>query len=447
MSRHLPTLTLALGVAWLLGTGCDAAPPRPANVVLILADDLGYGDVGAYGNERIQTPNLDRLAQEGVRFTNGYASAPMCAPTRAALLTGRDHNRYGYDAAGTYLSEISDGTGLSLDEVLLSERLEQAGYATGIFGKWHLGSRAPFRPTARGFDVFFGHLSGAHAYFDWGKGIWGPIFRNDQIAKGDEYLTHAITREAVDFLEAERGRPFFLYVPYNAVHPPLQAPEEYLAAYADIPNLPRRTSAAMITAMDDGIGRILEAVRTHHLERDTLVIFLSDNGGFPVISSNAPLRGFKASLLEGGIRVPFLMRWTGRLPAGEVYAEPVTSLDVFPTVLAAAGVDPGDRPLDGVDLLPYLTGARQGPPHEVLHWRFLDERALRRGTMKLVRYRPPELGAGAELRTALYDLSRDEAERFDLSGERPELAAELAREMEAWDASLEASRRHPDARH
>jgi arylsulfatase A-like enzyme len=429
--RLAPLLVLP----WL-AIACGVDPPtRPPNVVLIVADDLGIGDVGAYGGEEIPTPSIDGLAREGVRFSQGYVSAPVCAPTRAGLLTGRDHNRFGHPRAGTYVEEMAWGTGLPLSEVLLSERLRKHGYATGVVGKWHLGSQAKFRPLARGFDSFFGFLTGAHQAFDWGNGLWGPVFRDADPAEGEGFLTAAITREAVDFIERHRDVPFFLYVAYDAVHAPLEAPTEAEARFAHIPNLPRRTLAAMLHVMDEGVGEISAALESAGLSDDTLLIFLSDNGANLSHSSNGKLRGWKGQLLEGGIRVPFLMRWPSVLPAGVVYDEVVTSLDVFPTVLAAAGAPaPGDRVIDGVDLLRYIDGNNSAAPHEVLGWRYRERWALRRGDLKLVRHRIP--GAGGELAVHLYDLSADPGERRDLSAERPDDAASLRRDYDAWLAGL-----------
>jgi len=417
-----------------LGCGGDA-PARPPNLVLIVADDLGIGDVGVYGGEEIPTPSIDALAREGVRFSQGYVSAPVCAPTRAGLLTGRDHNRFHYPKAGTFVEEMARGTGLSVDEVLLSDVLRGRGYATGVVGKWHLGSQSKFRPLARGFDSFFGFLTGAHQAFDWGNGLWGPVFRDSDPVEGHEFLTDAITREAVAFIERHRDAPFFLYVAYDAVHAPLEAPPEVEALFAHIANTPRRTLAAMLHVMDQGIGRISAALASAGLTDDTLVIFLSDNGGSLPHSSNGAFRGWKGQLFEGGLRVPFLMRWPAALPSGVVYDAPVSSLDVFPTALAAAGVPPPEgRAIDGVDLLPYLEGREAGAPHEVLGWRYRDRWALRRGDLKLVRHRVR--GGGGDLEVSLYDLAADPGETHDLAGERPDDAAALRRDYDAWLAGL-----------
>jgi arylsulfatase A-like enzyme len=345
---------------------------------------------------------------------------------------------------------MAQGTGLPIGEVLLSERLRGHGYATGVVGKWHLGSQAKFRPLARGFDSFFGFLTGAHQAFDWGNGLWGPVFDGTDPVEGDEFLTEAITREAVEFIERHRDGPFFLYVAYDAVHAPLEAPPEAEARFEHIANEPRRTLAAMLHVMDRGVGRISAALAATGLADDTLVMFLSDNGGSLPHSSNGGFRGWKGQLLEGGIRVPFLMRWPSTLPAGVAYDPVVSSLDVFPTVLAAVGApDPGDRVIDGVDLLPFLKGrklkdrklkdgisgdAQTAVPHETLGWRHRERWAFRRGDLKLIRHRIP--GGGGELAVHLYDLSMDPGEQHDLVEERPRDADSLQRAYDAWVAGL-----------
>ncbi len=403
-------------------------------MLLIVADDLGYGDLGVYGSPFVRTPHLDALAAQGIRFTQAYVSAPLCAPSRAALLTGRDHNRYGYDDPGTYLSEMDGSTDvvLSRREILLSQVLRAAGYATGAFGKWHLGARPGSRPLGRGFDIFFGHLSGAHDYFDWGPGLWGPIFRNGEAVEEGDYLTHATAREAVSFIEQQRGQPFFAYLAFTAIHAPIQVPESYVERYAHVVDPAQRQLAAMISALDEAIGQVLEALRRRQIADDTLVIFLSDNGA--AFSSNAPLRGGKGTLREGGIRVPFVVRWPAGLPGGVLYEHPVSALDVLPTVAAAAGVRfAPERPLDGVDLLPYLRGEARGPPHAALCWRWREQWAVREGSLKWVHAPAAD---GEPPVTGLFDLSGDLAETRDLAAERPDAVRRLRERLEAWDRAI-----------
>jgi arylsulfatase A-like enzyme len=423
--------------------GCGAGPdggvaPRP-NLVLILADDLGYRDLGIQGSPFALTPRIDSLARDGTRFTQAYVTAPLCAPTRAALLTGRDANRFGYTSiTGSFRDQIRRDIGVPLSERLLSELLRDAGYATGVFGKWHLGVLPKYRPRARGFGSFFGYLAGAHAHLDWSGGLFGPVFRDDGPVLGKGHLTDAIAAEAAAFVTAQGDRPFFLYVPFGAVHTPFQASEADLAAVSDLPQ-ESRVMAAMIRGLDRGVGRILDALRDAGVAENTLVVFLNDNGGVPLVSDNHPLRGGKGSLLEGGIRVPMLARWPAALAAGTVYDDPVSCLDLFPTFAAAAGVAlPEALSLDGVDLLPQMTGVSEDPPHTRLFWRWLDQAAVREGSLKLVRYR---LGTAREsqeapIRSGLYDLARDPGERVDLSDRLPETRRRLERLLASWIATL-----------
>lgn len=411
------------------------APPRAGrpDVVLILADDLGYADLGFQGSHEIATPELDRLAREGVRFTDAYVSSPICAPTRAGLLTGRDANRYGYTrTTGSFQDQMRGDIGVPVQERLLSEVLHDAGYETAAVGKWHLGVRPKYRPLRRGFDSFFGILAGSHDYFDWGGGLFGPVYRGDAPAHGSGYLTDAFADEASAFVRRPHDRPFLLYVAFHAVHGPFEAPPRYLERYAGLSPPQRRLVAAMTTALDAGVGRILDALAKSGRERNTIVIFLNDNGGLSLVSSNAPLRGGKGSLFEGGIRVPLLMRWPARLAPG-VARSAVSSLDVFPTLLAAAGIEPPpDRPLDGVSLLPYLRDPNGAAPHAALTWRYGSREAIRRGSWKLLR--GPDVAAlGGR---ALFDLERDVGETHDLDEQRPDLTASLEAQLDAWTAGL-----------
>jgi arylsulfatase A-like enzyme len=428
-----------VAVALLAGACGEPASPQ-TRLVLIVADDLGYADLGIHGSREIRTPHIDALARSGVRFRQGYSSAPLCAPMRAGLLTGRDANRFGYTkTTGSYAAQIRGDVGVPTSEVLLSERLRARGYASGAFGKWHLGVNAHYRPLARGFDAFFGVLAGAHRYFDWGPGVFGPVFRGDEPVAGNEYLTDAIAKEAARFVAQNRERPFFLYVAFTAIHAPWQAPPERLAEYRELEPASRRAIAAMTSALDAGVGRILAAIADAGLERDTLVAFVNDNGGLLPHSRNTPLRGGKGSLLEGGIRVPFFLRWPAVLPAGVVNDFPVSTLDLFPTLLAAAGADAPADGVDGVDLLPYLTGEADGVPHEALHWRSGNQRAIRRGRWKLVDYREVPM-RDPEPRTALFDLAEDVGELRDERDRHPEVAHQLERDLAAWTASLPPAR-------
>jgi len=425
----LPVL-LALAAGLVCGAA-RADDGRKPNVVLIVADDLGFGDVGFHGNREIPTPHLDALAAAGTRFTNGYASSPLCGPTRAGLLTGRYQQRFGYEL-NPGGGGVRHGVGLPLTETTIAEAVRAAGYRTGLIGKWHLGSDPQFQPTARGFDEFYGFLGGAHAYqLPGARPDAQPILRDRRAVDEQEYLTDAIGREAVAFIDRHAGSAFLLVVAFNAVHIPLEAPARYRDRFPRITDPRHRTYAAMASAMDDNVGRILEALHRRQLDETTLVVFLSDNGGPPHenTSSNAPFSGAKGTLWEGGIRVPFVLRWTSRVPAGAVYHKPVISLDIAATVASAAGTRlSGPEPIDGVDLLPFVTGANRSSPHEQLTWRQGPQRAIRRGKYKLVQL------AGQPLK--LFDLAADHAEQHDLSSSEPEVVARLEQAYATWNNEL-----------
>ena len=398
---------------------------RP-NIVVIVSDDQGYGDISCYEHpDEVSTPNMDRIAAEGVRFTSGYASCPVCAPTRAGLMTGRYHQRYGFYTAA------DSRTGLPVNETTVADLLRGAGYRTGVFGKWHLGYDEPFRPLARGFDEFYGFLGhGGHDYFDLSiSSVHNSIYRGGEPIDDSGYLTRNLTREAVRFIDQNRERPFFLYLAYNAVHNPLQAPEEAVKRHSN-PDPRRNTYLAMLEILDEGVGEVLDALDRGGLADRTLVFYFSDNGGARgTTAQNGPLRDYKHSVYEGGVRVPFLMRWPGRIAAGTVSDEPVISLDVAPTALAAAGVDaPTDRPLDGKDILPALEGKLDGPLHEALYWSWIDRDsdngwAVRRGRWKLLSDKH-----GVEL----YDLEADLGERNNLAQSEPDVRDRLQRLYYDW---------------
>jgi arylsulfatase A-like enzyme len=414
-----------------------AAPARP-NIVFIAADDLGYAELGVQGCRDIPTPNIDSIAANGVRFTDGYVSCPVCSPTRAGWITGRYQQRFGHEFNPGPAQQADPNFGLPLSEVTLANQLKAAGYATGIVGKWHLGYRPEFHPQKRGFDEFFGFLGGAHPYLPTPGA--DPILRGTQPVEEREYLTEAFAREALDFIERHRNQPFFLYLSFNAVHAPLQATEKYLARFSQIQDQRRRTFAAMLSAMDDAVGQVLQRLREYKLEDNTLVVFISDNGGPTnnTSSRNDPLRGYKGQVLEGGIRVPFLMQWKARLPKGLVYREPVISLDIFPTVVAAAGASLPANPLDGVNLLPYLTGQSKGAPHHALYWRFGAQAAIRKGPWKMVRL--------ADGQPQLYNLAEDIGESRDLASAQPAKLKELLEDWEAWNRQLSPPRWQQGAR-
>ncbi len=427
----------------------QAAEARKPNILVILADDLGYADVGFHGCRDIPTPNLDALATGGVRFSSGYVTGPYCSPTRAALLTGRYQQRFGHEFNPG--REGSTEFGLPLSETTIADRLRSAGYTTGLVGKWHLGATPKFHPQRRGFDEFFGFLGGAHPYF---PGEGAPIYRGTEVVREKEYLTDALAREAVSFVDRHRSRPFFLYLAFNAVHTPMHGTDSRLTRFDSIKDETRRTYAAMLTALDEGVGRVLDKVRSSGLEQETLVVFLSDNGGPTMLgttingSRNDPFRGSKRTTLEGGIRVPFVLSWKGKLPSGVVYDQPVIQLDILPTALAVAGIEVGpSQKTDGVNLIPFVRGDTTGAPHDALYWRLGEQSAIRRGDWKVVRHdtavdQPgvrsnPQRGIKVTA-PRLYNLARDPGESNDLAASHPEKLRELLDVWREWDATLTA---------
>jgi len=434
----------AAGLLALPAPGNAASPGPKPNIVILLADDLGYADTGFQGCKDVPTPHIDSLAADGVRFTNGHVSGPYCSPTRAGLMTGRYQTRFGHE----FNPGGGEDIGLPLSETTIANRLKAAGYATGLVGKWHLGSAAKFHPQQRGFDEFFGFLGGSHTYFAERQ---KTILRGTTPVVEKEYLTDAFGREAAAFIERHKDHPFFLYLAFNAVHTPMEATDQRLQRFAAISNPMRHTFAAMLSAMDEAVGRVLQTLHAHGLDENTLVFFFSDNGG-PTMpgttingTSNAPLRGSKRTTLEGGIRVPFALRWKGTLPAGKVYQQPIIQLDILPTALAAAGVPAqAGWKLDGVDLLPYLLGKQEGVPHDTLYWRFGQQMAIRRGDWKLVRYDATADNPAGKSPTnvppiagpKLYDLGSDIGETQDLTAKQSEKAQQLQAAWDAWNAQL-----------
>jgi arylsulfatase A-like enzyme len=417
--------------------------PKP-NIIVLLADDMGYADAGFQGCRDIPTPNIDSLAANGTRCTAGYVSGPYCSPTRAGLMTGRYQTRFGHE----FNPGNDDNAGLPLTETTIADRLKSAGYVTGLVGKWHLGNAARFHPQRRGFQEFFGFLGGAHSYFPGGN---SPILRRETPVDEREYLTDAFAREAVAFIDRHQREPFFLYLAFNAVHTPMHATDERLKRFESIANRQRRTYAAMLTAMDDGIGQVLAKLRSAALEENTLIFFFSDNGGPTMLgttingSSNRPLRGSKRTTLEGGIRVPFIVQWKGQIAAGQTFDDPVIQLDILATALAAAGLNAESKSkLDGVNLLPYLTHRLSGRPHHTLFWRLGEQMAIRHGDWKLVKYDPAaDDGSRSDLKShhpalsaKLYNLASDIGEAHDQSQANVEKAAELLALWRTWNAEL-----------
>ena len=426
-----------------LGLPVCASEAKP-NILVILADDLGYGDIGVHGGKDVPTPNIDRLATSGVRCTSGYVSAPICAPSRAGFVTGRYQTRFGFEHNPRVGDE--DQLGLPLNQRTLADYLREAGYATSLKGKWHLGFKPAFLPQARGFDDYFGFLVAMHNYvlhpnaqpqFEAAYSR-NMIYRGRELQKLDGYTTDLFTDEALGFMKSHSNKPWFLYLAYNAVHTPL----EILKKYGDrvpaaVIDPERRGYLSLLIGLDDNIGRVLRYLRDSGNETNTLVFFFSDNGGAgrkPFLSyntgRNTPLRGNKGQILEGGIRVPFFVSWPGRLPSGKTYDQPVISLDIAATALAAAGV-PAPSALDGVNLLPFLTGQQQGSPHEVLCWRLGPQKAIRKGNWKLEDWR--DFTSKTQSGWQLFNLASDIGEATDVAARNPEVVAELTRRWADWD--------------
>lgn len=426
---RIPAILLAVHAAFTFST---AAADRP-NILVIVGDDMGYADVGFHGCKDIPTPNLDALAASGVRFTNGYVSGPYCSPTRAGLLTGRYQTRFGHE-----FNSGGAGGGLPLTETTLADRLKAAGYATGAVGKWHLGSSAAMHPQKRGFDEFFGFLGGAHSFFDA-----AGILRGTEPVKEMDYTTDAFGREAVSFVERQKGKPWFLYLAFNAVHTPMHATDDRLAKFPGESDKTRRTYDAMMLAMDEAIGKVRAKLAETGQGENTLITFISDNGG-PTMngvtvngSRNAPLRGSKRTTLEGGVRVPFLVSWPARIKPG-VFDQPAIQLDLNATALAAAGLPATPEwKLDGVNLLPFLTGEKSGAPHDALYWRFGEQMAVRSGDWKLVRYdtnADTNSGRKEPVSAAkLYNLASDIHEDKDIAATNPEKLKELQAKWDEWN--------------
>jgi arylsulfatase A-like enzyme len=400
------------------------------NIVIILTDDQGYGDVSyhKFHPEEVSTPGIDQLASDGVIFTNGYASAYVCAPTRAGLLTGRYQQRFGFYTAG------DSREGMPLDEITIAEILKENGYNTGVFGKWHLGLEPPYHPLNRGFDNFYGFLGhGAHDYFDLNcnpSDLNNCIYRDSVIINDTGYLTDNLAREAIGFIEDNAfGNPFFLYLAFNAVHWPLQAPDEDIIKFSN-ENPDRNIYLAMLYRMDIAIHNLINALKENGAYDNSIIFFLSDNGGAKkVFAENMPLRDFKQSTYEGGIRVPFVVSWPRHFE-NRTIDEPVISLDIMPTVCDILDIDlPGDRGIDGKSMLPLLEGRQAGHLHEYLYWDGnQDKWAVRHGKWKLVKNNKGEI--------ELYDLENDISESLNLAEKHPEIYENLHLKYREWRSEM-----------
>ena len=420
---------------------------KTPNMIVIMCDDLGYADVGFNGCKDISTPHIDSIAEKGVRCTNGYVAYAVCGPSRAGFITARYPQRFGFERNPQYQPKDPD-MGLTRDEKTIAELLRPAGYHSGVIGKWHLGAHIPTsHPMKRGFDEFYGHLGGGHTYFPEKLTIkrsqdaegesesyrtW--LLKNYEPVAPRKYITDDFSDEAVAFVERNRDWPFFLFLSYNAPHTPLEASEKYLNRFPAIKDNKRKTYAAMVSAVDDGVGRVLSELRKYGLEENTIVAFLSDNGGITTknASSNFPLRGNKGDAWEGGFRVPFAVQWKGTFPPGSAYDHPVSSLDLGSTIVSLAGAKVSkDKPLDGVNLIPFLTGKNKEMPHKAIYLRQFDRNrfAVRKGNYKVV-----TVWKGAK--PQLYDLDKDIGEKNDLADLKPDRVAEIEALRKKWNAEL-----------
>jgi len=423
----------------LLAANTLKAQEKP-NVIVILTDDQGYADVGFNGCKDIPTPNIDRIANNGVRFTNGYVTYAVCGPSRAGIITGRYQDRFGF-GRNPLCAPQDTIQGLPSTEETLAKALSRSGYTSIALGKWHLGAHKSQYPLRRGFDEFYGFLSGGHKYFpeNWTLDDITEIkaqfdayntrlMRDNGRVYEKEYLTDALSREAVSFIERKADTPFFMYLAYNAPHAPLQATEKYLKRFSHIKNKKRRIYAAMVSAVDDGVGRVLDKLEELDISDNTLVFFLSDNGGPERKngSDNGILRDGKGSLYEGGIHVPFAVQWPGHIPVGQVYEKSVSSLDIFATAVAYAKAIPKNK-LDGVNLVPYINGKKEGEPHKQLFWRKYDQKdfAIRSGNHKLVKYKSDT--------AEIYNLKEDISESNSLALTEANHYSELKSEYQFWE--------------
>ncbi len=446
------TPSLCLLTAFLIVHTLKPRSAAKPNLVLILVDDMGYADLGANGCTDIPTPHMDRIAHGGVRFTDAYANGSYCAPTRAALMSGCYQHRFGNDDLPRVSGPLFRGLRT------LPERLREHGYHTAMIGKWHLGEGKGHTPLDRGFDEFYGFYGGGHYYFPnlRGKNTYSaPLYRDRTVVEEARYLTYAFGVEASAFLERQRNsrQPFFLYLAFNAVHTPLQAPPDLLRKFEHIQDKQRRFYAAMTSALDTMIGLVLDKLEDTGQRENTFVVFHNDNGG-PTTrnavngSRNTPLRGSKCETFEGGVRVATFMQWPGKIEAGSTYTRPVMTFDITATLLAAAGAD--TLRLDGVNLLPHILGQTEGAPHKTLFWRNgatgNNNCAMRQGPWKYVRSTEDGMWPDPGQRPAsnmLFNLKQDIAEQRDLSRVHPEKLESMINMYQHWSDEMDAcSRRH-----
>lgn len=432
MNRYIfLSLIVAIAISGSCTSEISEKKAEKPNVIIIVSDDQGWGDAGFNGATDIRTPELDDLASNGIVFTSAYASHPYCSPSRAGILTGRYQHRFGHENNTPYSQEDPDA-GLPLNENLIAEVLKENGYNTCAIGKWHLGDNQKFWPNNNGFDYWFGFFGGGMSY--WGdtgnKSAEHGVLRNGVPVPQKEltYLTDDFTDEAVQYIDNNTDAPFFMYLAYNAPHMPLHSTKEYLNKTDYIEEGERSAYSALVVGMDEGIGNVMDALERQNQLDNTLIFFLSDNGGHIHGASSAPFRGHKGMLFEGGIRVPFLMSWGKNVPKGMVYNQPIIALDIFPTILDAIGVEVDfEEKIDGVSLLPFVNGENSNSPHNELFWRYSDGAgyAVRQGDYKMVM-------SGYKQKHFLFNLSNDPYEQNDLSEQNPEKLKELIDLYQSW---------------
>ena len=439
MIRFLFILSLTLNLI-----SCDFSNDNPPNIIVIISDDQGYADVGFHGSKEIFTPNIDRIANNGVFFTEGYVSYAVCSPSRAGLITGRYQNRFGY-TRNILLAPKDSLMGLPLTEQTLPEVLNNVNYKTKAIGKWHLGAHESLVPEKRGFDEFFGFLIGGHRYFPDDltlndltearrqmDGYITRIYDNGKRIDTKKYLTEELSDNAVKFIDDNSDNPFFMYLSYNAPHTPLQATQRDLERNSHIDIEKRRTYAAMVSSMDDGIGLILDKLEEKNISDNTIVIFFSDNGGVEWynFSDNGPLRGIKGDFFEGGIRVPFAMQWPKKIRAGIKYDKPIIALDIFATVASAAKAEKYIKnKIDGVNLLPYLNGDKNESPHEYLYWKNPDKDidVVRDERYKYLRIKKEEY---------VFDLKNDMSEESNIIDSSKPIYDRLKSKFKEWEKDM-----------
>ena len=430
MKKTIITLILVV----LCGVTNLRAKPEQPNIVLLLADDLGWADLGFQGSSDILSPNIDQLAKHGIRFTDGHVSASVCSPSRAGLMTGRYQQRFGHEANSPPPSE-----GMDIKQITIADRLKELGYRTGLIGKWHLGNQDVYYPTRRGFDYFYGLRSGSRSYFhnakkDDKKGNPKAIEENGKKVEFEGYLTDVFGQKAIDFVNSQDDKPFFLYHSFTAPHGPMHATEEDKKLFSSIENTKRRSYAAMIWAMDRAIGKLIDALKASGEFENTLIWFLSDNGGATGNASvNLPLAGHKGIKFEGGTRVPFFAHWPKQFKEPKRFDSMMISLDIMPTTLAAAGAKEEDlKNLDGVNLLPFIKGEKAKPPHQNLYWHKLWFSAMRDGPWKLIYVQ--------DYGYALYNLDQDLGESKNLIKSKTNRAEQMIAQLKDWKSEMEKPR-------